>query len=268
MSLGAINSLGYAVAHPERLSQLVIIDAGPEMRRPGSSRIRDFVNGVADTVTIEGIIEKAMEFNPRRDPKILRRSLMHALLRQEPDGTWKWKYDRRRFQVLDQEAHRAERAAPRRRPRPRHLPDPDRPRRRKRRLQRRRRHPPSPAPSRRGEFVTGAQGRPHGPRRQPKRSVKVELPPLPAAGSSKDRGRPARICGEREFRPIHSEADYDAALAEVEECFRNEPKRGTPEGDRFEILLALIGAYEKEHWRIEAPTDRPLTTASEDPKGG
>jgi pimeloyl-ACP methyl ester carboxylesterase len=80
------------------------------MRRPGSSRIRDFVNGVAETVTIEAIIEKALEFNPRRDPKILRRSLMHAL-RQQPDGTWKWKYDRRRFQVLDQEKHRTERAA-------------------------------------------------------------------------------------------------------------------------------------------------------------
>ena len=110
MSLGAINSLAFAVNHPERLSNLVIIDAGPEMRRPGSSRIRDFVNGVAETVTIEGIIEKALQFNPRRDPKILRRSLMHAL-RQQPDGTWRWKYDRRRFQVLDQEKHRAERAA-------------------------------------------------------------------------------------------------------------------------------------------------------------
>ena len=110
MSLGAINSLAFAIAHPERLNALVIIDAGPEIRRPGSSRIRDFVNGVADTVTIEGIIEKALQFNPRRDPAILRRSLMHAL-RQQPDGSWKWKYDRRRFQVLDQEKHRAERAA-------------------------------------------------------------------------------------------------------------------------------------------------------------
>jgi esterase len=110
MSLGAINSLNFAINYPERLSNLVIIDAGPEMRRPGSSRIRDFVNGVAETVTIESIIEKALEFNPRRDPKILRRSLMHAL-RQQPDGTWRWKYDRRRFQVLDQEKHRAERAA-------------------------------------------------------------------------------------------------------------------------------------------------------------
>jgi pimeloyl-ACP methyl ester carboxylesterase len=110
MSLGAINSLAFAIAHPDRLNALVIIDAGPEIRRPGSSRIRDFVNGVADTVTIEGIIEKALEFNPRRDPTILRRSLMHAL-RQQPDGSWKWKYDRRRFQVLDQDKHRSERAA-------------------------------------------------------------------------------------------------------------------------------------------------------------
>jgi pimeloyl-ACP methyl ester carboxylesterase len=110
MSLGAINSLCFAVNHPERLSNLVIIDAGPKMRPPGSSRIRDFVNGVAETVTIEAIIEKALEFNPRRDPNILRRSLMHAL-RQQPDGTWRWKYDRRRFTVLDQERHRNERAA-------------------------------------------------------------------------------------------------------------------------------------------------------------
>jgi esterase len=109
MSLGAINSLAFAVAHPERLSHLVIIDAGPEMRRPGSSRIRDFVTQVQETVTVEAIIEKALEFNPRRDPKILRRSLMHNL-RQQPDGTWRWKYDTRRFKALDMETHRAERA--------------------------------------------------------------------------------------------------------------------------------------------------------------
>lgn len=110
MSLGAINSLAFAVAHPERLSHLVIIDAGPEMRRPGSSRIRDFVNEVQETVTVEAIIEKALKFNPRRDPNILRRSLMHNL-RQQPDGTWRWKYDTRRFKAMGQTSHREERAA-------------------------------------------------------------------------------------------------------------------------------------------------------------
>jgi esterase len=110
MSLGAINALAFAVAHPERLSHLVIIDAGPEMRRPGSSRIRDFVNEVQETVTVEAIIEKALKFNPRRDPAILRRSLMHNL-RQQPDGTWRWKYDTRRFKSMGQDSHRAARAA-------------------------------------------------------------------------------------------------------------------------------------------------------------
>src|SRR3954452_17822726 len=109
MSLGAINSLAFAIAHPERLSHVVIIDAVPEMRRPGSSRIRDFVREVQETVTVEAIIEKALKFNPRRDPKILRRSLMHNL-RQQPDGSWRWKYDRSRFQRLNQETHLAERA--------------------------------------------------------------------------------------------------------------------------------------------------------------
>src|SRR6266849_5635585 len=110
MSLGAINSLAFAIAHPERLTNLVIIDAGPEMRRPGSSRIRDFVNVSEHLVSVEAIIERALKFNPRRDPTILRRSLMHNL-RQQPDGSWKLKYDRRRFQRLDQDSHRAERAA-------------------------------------------------------------------------------------------------------------------------------------------------------------
>src|SRR4029077_5182487 len=109
MSLGAINALAFAIAHPERLTNLVIIDAGPEMRRPGSSRIRDFVNEGQGTVTVEAIIEKALKFNPRRDPVILRRSLMHNL-RQQPDGTWKWKYDRRR---VPRRAHWAHSAAPR-----------------------------------------------------------------------------------------------------------------------------------------------------------
>ena len=34
MSMGAINALSYAINHSDRLSHLVIIDAGPEMRRP------------------------------------------------------------------------------------------------------------------------------------------------------------------------------------------------------------------------------------------
>jgi esterase len=108
MSMGAINALAFAIHHPQKLSHLVIIDAGPEIRRPGSRRIRDFVNGGANPESLDAIIERALAFNPRRDPKILRRSLMHNL-RQQTDGNWVWKYDRKRFQQMDRDAHAAER---------------------------------------------------------------------------------------------------------------------------------------------------------------
>jgi esterase len=110
MSMGAINALAFAIHYREKLSHLVIIDAGPEIRRPGSSRIRDFVNGGANPETLDAIIERALAFNPRRDPKILRRSLMHNL-RQQADGNWVWKYDRKRFQQMDRDVHTAERRA-------------------------------------------------------------------------------------------------------------------------------------------------------------
>jgi esterase len=109
MSMGAINALAFAIHYPERLSHLVIIDAGPEIRRQGSHRIRDFVNGGANPESLDAIIERALAFNPRRDPQILRRSLMHNL-RQQTDGNWVWKYDRRRFQQMGDQ-HSVERRA-------------------------------------------------------------------------------------------------------------------------------------------------------------
>src|SRR5260370_15731169 len=108
--MGEIEPLALAVNHTAMLSALVLIDAGPEVRRRGSSRIRDFVNGGAKPESLDAIIERALAFNPRRDPKVLRRSLMHNL-RQQTDGNWVWKYDRRRFQQMG-DAHSAERQGP------------------------------------------------------------------------------------------------------------------------------------------------------------
>ena len=56
-----------------------------------------------------------------------------------------------------------------------------------------------------------------------------------------------------EIRPLKSEADYDAALAEIEKYFNNEPEPGTLEADRFDLLALVIGDYEAKHWGIEAP---------------
>ena len=54
-------------------------------------------------------------------------------------------------------------------------------------------------------------------------------------------------------RPIRTEADYEAALDEIEEYFENEPKPGSLEGDRFELLTLVIEDYEEKHWPIDPP---------------
>ncbi|MEK7413792.1 MAG: transcriptional regulator [Planctomycetota bacterium] len=45
--------------------------------------------------------------------------------------------------------------------------------------------------------------------------------------------------------PIHTKADYHAALRRVEELFDAKPK--TAAGDELEILSVLVEAYEREH---------------------
>lgn len=55
------------------------------------------------------------------------------------------------------------------------------------------------------------------------------------------------------IRPIRTEADYDRALAEIEQYFEHEPRPGTPEADRFDVLADLIAAYEARHWPVAPP---------------
>ncbi|MBK9392357.1 MAG: transcriptional regulator [Uliginosibacterium sp.] len=56
-----------------------------------------------------------------------------------------------------------------------------------------------------------------------------------------------------EIRPIHTAADYRAALREVSVYFDNEPEPGTPDGDRFDVLLTLVDAYEAKQVPIDLP---------------
>lgn len=51
--------------------------------------------------------------------------------------------------------------------------------------------------------------------------------------------------------PIRSEADYDAALVEIDRLMG--VTRGTPESDRLEVLVTLVERYEAERWSIDAP---------------
>ncbi len=57
-----------------------------------------------------------------------------------------------------------------------------------------------------------------------------------------------------ELKPILTEADHDAALAEVERLWG--AKSGTPEGDRLHALATLIDAYEAKHYPMDPPQRR------------
>ncbi len=95
-SMGGLNSIVYAGRGGERLSGLVIVDVGPELNLGGTQRIGDFIRDTPEAESVDAFIEKAMEFNPRRDPVLLRRSLHHNL-RQLPNGKWSWKWDPNRM---------------------------------------------------------------------------------------------------------------------------------------------------------------------------
>src|SRR6266478_9165172 len=51
------------------------------------------------------------------------------------------------------------------------------------------------------------------------------------------------------IRPIRTDEDHRAALAEIEACWG--APEGTEEGDKLEVLVALIELYEAKRWPVE-----------------
>jgi HTH-type transcriptional regulator/antitoxin HigA len=55
-----------------------------------------------------------------------------------------------------------------------------------------------------------------------------------------------------DIRPIRNEEDHRAALAEIDACWG--AAEGTGEGDKLEMLVALVESYEARRWPIESDT--------------
>lgn len=58
------------------------------------------------------------------------------------------------------------------------------------------------------------------------------------------------------IRPIHTEDDYRAALADISALMESDPAPDTPDGDRLDILATQVQAYEARHFPIDAPEPR------------
>ena len=54
-----------------------------------------------------------------------------------------------------------------------------------------------------------------------------------------------------EIKPIKTEADYEAAMKEIEQLWG--ASYGSLEGDKLDVLVTLVEAYEEKHYPIPPP---------------
>ena len=53
------------------------------------------------------------------------------------------------------------------------------------------------------------------------------------------------------IKPIKTKADYRAALKDVESLMM--AKANTPQGERLDVLVTLVEAYERKHYPLDLP---------------
>ena len=54
-----------------------------------------------------------------------------------------------------------------------------------------------------------------------------------------------------DIKPIKTDADYRAVLTEIEMLMTAEPD--TAEGEKLDVLVTLVEAYEKKHYPLDLP---------------
>jgi len=54
-----------------------------------------------------------------------------------------------------------------------------------------------------------------------------------------------------DITPIKSQRDYRRTLKEIEQLMT--ARRGTPEGDRLDVLVTLVESWERKHYPLDLP---------------
>lgn len=91
-SMGGMNSLRMTLAHPERVSALVLVDVGPEVNEAGARTIRAFVTENREFDDIEHFVERVRRYDPYRSREHIERTVKYNLLRRA-DGKFVSKRD-------------------------------------------------------------------------------------------------------------------------------------------------------------------------------
>lgn len=54
-----------------------------------------------------------------------------------------------------------------------------------------------------------------------------------------------------DIKPVRTKSDYRGALAEIDGLMTARP--GSPEGERLDLLVTLVEAYERRHFPLDLP---------------
>ncbi len=95
MSLGGLTALALCARRPDLVRRLVLVDVTPGTDHAKAEPIIAFVSGPETFASFDEILERTIQFNPTRSVSSLRRGVLHNA-REEPDGSWVWRYDRLR----------------------------------------------------------------------------------------------------------------------------------------------------------------------------
>ena len=74
LSMGGLNAIAFAAAHPESARGLVVVDVAPTVERSGTDAIRRQLT-VFEFASFEEAVERAHAFNPRRSVENIRERL-------------------------------------------------------------------------------------------------------------------------------------------------------------------------------------------------
>jgi len=55
------------------------------------------------------------------------------------------------------------------------------------------------------------------------------------------------------MKPIRTAKDHKDALAEISKLMASDPDIGTPKGERLDLLVTLVQAYEAQHFPMPLP---------------
>ena len=94
MSLGGMTTFSLGARHPDLVRAQVIVDVTPGVNADKAKAVIDFIRGPQSFPSFDEILERTITFNPTRTESSLRRGVRHNAVEQ-PDGSWRWRYDRR-----------------------------------------------------------------------------------------------------------------------------------------------------------------------------